>query len=112
MACDTILRPRQTITERKEAIKKVIENLDRLLASGSVKVAIGPQGAVAFSGLNAEERDGVTDACAYRRIMTSGSALAKAKIARAELMSGRTIDRQKIAQGWHTHDGKHWHEGH
>jgi hypothetical protein len=65
---------------------------------------------VAFIGLTDQERDGVTDACAYRRIMATGSALAKAKIASAEALSGRTVNRQAVAQGHHTHDGgQTWH---
>ena len=44
---------------------------------------------MAFVGLSDDERARVTDACAYRRIMSTGSALARAAIARAE-QAGRT----------------------
>ena len=51
----------------------------------------------------------VTDACAYRRLMATGPALAKAAIARAEQMAGRSVDKMAVAHGHHTHDGVHWH---
>ena len=72
---------------------------------------VGPQGAIAFLGLTDSERDGVTDNCAYRRLMASGSALAIAAIAKAEQLAGRSIDRQQIAVGVHSHDqGRSWHD--
>ena len=110
MPCDTRLKPRQTITSRKDEVRKVIERLNKGLTSGAIRVKVGPQGGVAFVGLSTEERDGVTDACAYRRIMVTGSALAKAAIARAEQLAGRTVDKAAVAQGVHSHDGGHtWH---
>lgn len=113
MACETRLKPRQTIQERASEVRKVVETLSQKLASGAVKVVVSPQGAVTFTGLTDSERDGVTDACAYRRVMISGSPLAKAAIARAEQMAGRGVSRQALAQGWHSHDnGKTWHHGH
>lgn len=111
MPCDTRLKPRQTISERKEEVKKAVTQLDRLIQAGQVRVKVGPQGAVAFSAWADNERDGVTDACAYRRLMATGTALAKAKIAQAEQMSGRSINRQVVGQGAHSHDGGHsWHD--
>lgn len=109
MPCDTRLRPKQTIQERADEIRKAIANLDSLLKKRRVRVTVGPQGAIAFSGWPESERNGITDACAYRRIMATGSALAKAEIARAEQLSGRAIDRKVIAQGVHSHDGVTWH---
>jgi hypothetical protein len=45
--------------------------------------------------------------------MSTGSALAKAAIARAEQVAGRTVDRQAIAHGHYSHDGgRSWHHGH
>lgn len=110
MPCDTRLKQGQTISQRVDEVKRVVARLDSMLASGRARAIVGPQGAVAFEGLSTEERDGVTDACAYRRLMSSGSSLAKAALARAEAMSGRTIDRQMVAQGAHSHDGgRTWH---
>lgn len=113
MPCDTRLKPRQTISERADEVRRAITRLSEALATGRAKVKVGPQGAIAFEGLTADERDGVTDACAYRRIMVTGSALARAAIARAEQLAGRSLDRRVIAQGTHSHDGgKTWHNGH
>lgn len=84
------------------------------LATGKVQVVIDRRtGAVAFRGMSEEDRDGLTDACIYRRIMVTGSALAKQAIARAEQLAGRTVNKQAIAQGHHSHDGgATWHHGH
>lgn len=83
--------------------------LDAAIVAGRVKVKVGPQGAIAFDGWN-ENRNRVTDACAYRRLMVEGSALAKNAIARAEQLAGRTVDKQVIGQGVHSHDGgQTWH---
>jgi hypothetical protein len=113
MPCDTKLKPRQTISQRKEEVRRVVANLSTALAAGKVKVLVGKEGGIAFVGLSDSERDGVTDACAYRRVMVEGSALAKAAITRAEQLAGRTIDKRAVAQGLHTHDGGHsWHRGH
>ena len=113
MPCDTRLKPRQTITERKAEVAAVVARLSALLTAGTVKPVIGPQGAIAFQGLTDEQRDGVTDACAYRRLMATGSATAKAAIARAEQLAGRSVDRAALAHGHHSHDGgQTWHHGH
>lgn len=109
MPCDRTLKPRQTISQRADEIRAMVARLANGLTTGRVKPKIGPTGAIAFIGLTDEERDGVTDNCAYRRILATGSALAKQVIARAEQLAGRSVDRQAVAQGHHTHDGVHWH---
>jgi hypothetical protein len=105
MPCDTKLKPKQTMSERAADIRTMVARLAKGLASGSIKAVVGPQGAVAFTGLSEWERDGVTDACAYRRVMATGSALARAAIARAEQLSGRAVDQKAVAHGTHSHDG-------
>lgn len=113
MPCDTVRAKDQTLEQRKTQVREAIAILDRLLLRRQVRVVVSPTGAVAFVGeqwdsLKASNK--VTDACAYRRIMQSGSSLAKAEIARAELMAGRTVNRQTVAQGVHSHDGgQSWH---
>lgn len=110
MPCDRRLKPRQTIAQRAEEIRKAQEKAEKKLLEKTLAVRIGPQGAIAFDGLSDKERDGVTDACLYRRIMTTGSALARAEIARAEQLAGRTVDQRMVAQGHHSHDGgTTWH---
>jgi hypothetical protein len=105
MPCDTRLKKGQSISQRADEIRKVVARLSQGLLSGAVKVKIGPQGAIAFQGLSETERDGVTDACAYRRLMSTGSALAIQAIARAEQLAGRSIDKRVVASGIHSHDG-------
>ena len=105
MACDTRLKPRQTLQQRAQEVRKVVATLDGYLVRGFAKPKIGAQGAIAFEGFPESERDGVTDACMYRRLMATGSALAKAKIARAEALAGRAVSRQALANGVHSHDG-------
>lgn len=114
MPCDTRLKPRQTISQRAAEIKKITEQVARLLAESKVKAKVDrATGAVAFEGLTDDVRDGATDACIYRRIMVSGGALAKAKLAQAEALAGRSVNKQALAQGVHSHDGgKSWHNGH
>lgn len=110
MACETMRRPKQTLAERIDEIKKAVAALDARLKKRQVRPVVGPQGAIAFKGWTEAERGGITDACAYRRIMVSGSALARAEIARAEMLSGRSVDRKVIGQGTHSHDGgRTWH---
>jgi len=114
MPCDTRMRYRgQTISSRKAEVRKAVDRLSAGLASGKVKPKISPNGAVAFEGFAEAERDGVTDACAYRQVMVYGSALAKVAIARAEQLAGRSINKQTVANGEHSHDGGNtWHHGH
>jgi hypothetical protein len=110
MPCDTELRKGQTLSQRKAEIRDAIARLNQQIVAGRVKPIVGPQGAITFGGWSDEERSGVTDACAYRRLMVSGSALAKGAVARAEQLAGRSVDRRVIAQGTHSHDGGHsWH---
>ncbi len=113
MPCDTRLKPEQTITDRKAEILRTVETVQRGLVAGRIKPKIGPQGAITFAGLDAGERNDVTDACIYRRIMATGSALARAEIAKAEQLAGRSVNRQAVGAGVHSHDGGHtWHNGH
>jgi hypothetical protein len=110
MPCDTRLKPRQTINERAAEVRQATERLAAALAAGRVKVKIGPQGAIAFEGWDANSRDGITDACAYRRIMATGNAMARLAIQRAEQLAGRSVDRAVVGHGTHSHDGGHtWH---
>ena len=111
MPCDRKLKAGQSIQQRADEIRRAVERMSAKLASGAARVVIGPKGSIAFSGISDEERDGVTDACAYRRLMVSGSALAKAAISRAELLSGTAVNRQTLATGMHSHDGgRTWHD--
>lgn len=106
MPCDTFRKNAgQSLEQRKKEVRATVGALNIALMRGRVKVVVGPQGAVSFSGWAEADRNGVTDACAYRRLMVEGSAIAKAEIAKAERLSGRSINRQVLAAGVHSHDG-------
>ena len=110
MACDNRLKPQQTISERTAEVRSAVLKIAMGLATGKIRPVIGTEGAIAFVGVNERERDGVTDACAYRRVMSGQNAQAKLAIMRAEQLAGRTVDRQRVAQGQHSHDnGATWH---
>ncbi len=111
MPCDTRLKARQTISERKDEVRRATEKFVAGLKNGLVKAVVNKvTGAVAFTGISDADRDGVTDACAYRRVMVSGSALAIAAIAKAEQLAGRAVDRKVVGIGMHSHDGgQTWH---
>lgn len=113
MPCDTRLKNGQTLTQRKVEVRAVLARVASGLATGKVTAKVGPQGAIAFAGLTEAERDGVTDACIYRLTLATGSALAKQKLAAAEMLAGRSVSRQAVAHGHHSHDGgRTWHHGH
>jgi len=106
MPCDTRMKRNQSISQRKAEVDQVVKDVNSLLSSGKIKVVVDKKtGAVAFDGIDPNLRDDVTDACIFRRIMVSGSSLAKAKIMQAEMLAGRQINRQAVAQGVHSHDG-------
>lgn len=110
MPCDTARKPNQTMDQRKVEVREAISRLASLLATGRAKVVISKTGAVAFAGTDELASARVTDACAFRLILSSGSALAKAAIAKAEALAGRGANRHAAT---HSHDGgATWHHGH
>lgn len=110
MACDTALKPRQTLQERAKEVREATERLAAAIAAGRVRVKVSAQGGIVFEGWDNTSRDGVTDGCALRRILATGSAMAKLAIQKAEQLAGRTLDKKAIAQGLHSHDGgATWH---
>jgi hypothetical protein len=110
MPCDTIREENQTISQRASEVRKAVDTIAKGVATGRIKVKVGPQGAIVFDGIRPDERNGVTDACAYRRLLASGAASALAKIAEAERLAGRQVDRRIVGQGVHSHDGgATWH---
>jgi hypothetical protein len=111
MACDTRLKPRQTIQERAKEVRDAVARLAQALTQGRVKAVVGPQGAIAFQGWDTTSRDGLTDACAYRTLMRTGDAMARMHIQRAEHLAGRGVSKQTVASGLHSHDnGATWHK--
>ena len=121
MPCDTRLKNnykntqrRQTISERANEVRQIAIDVNSLIAAGKVKPVVDKRtGAVAFQGLDDTIRDGATDACIYRRIMVTGSSLTKAKLAQAEAVAGRPVNKQALAAHVHSHNGgETWHHGH
>jgi len=91
--------------------KAALSRLERYLQTGSVKVKIAPNGAVAFAGWN--DRDDVTDVCAIRMLRAENSWALRQAVARAEATSGRKMNPRAVAAGVHSHDGGGtWHPGH
>lgn len=110
MPCDTSFLVGQTLTQRKEEVRKKVTVIDKLLSAKKIQVKVGPQGAITFVGIPDADRARMTDGCIYRMLTRSGSAMAKMAIARAEQLAGRSVDRKTIAQGTHSHDGgATWH---
>jgi len=105
MPCDTKLKPGQSISDRKAEVARTVETVRKGLTSGRVKPKVGPQGAIVFDGLAANERNDVTDACIYRRLLVTASPLVLAEISKAERLAGRAVSREAIAAGAHSHDG-------
>ena len=106
MACDTRLKPNQTISERAREVRSALDRLVEALKAGRARIVWGPQNSITFAGWDATSKDGVTDACAYRMLMNN--ALGKQLIERAELLAGRKVNRQAL--GVHSHDGgQTWH---
>lgn len=111
MPCDTRLKAGQTITERKSEILSTLAAVQKGLVAGTITPKIGPQGAITFDGLTGSDRNDVTDGCIYRRLMSTGSPLALAKVAQAERLAGRSVNRQAVNHGAHSHDGgRTWHD--
>lgn len=113
MPCDTRTLPGQSLTERKAEVREAIAKLSSDLVAGRMKAIVGPQGAIAFAGTDALNRGRVSDACAYRLLLSTGSAMAKQAIARAEALAGRSVNKQAVAHGAHAHSDGHgdlvWH---
>jgi hypothetical protein len=105
MPCDSQILAGQTLTERKIEVREAVERLAKALASGRARAVVGPQGAITFTGAEFLGEYRVTDNCAFRRVMATGSALARNAIAKAEMMAGRAIDRKVVASGVHSHTG-------
>ena len=112
MACDTRTLPGQTFAERKVEVKKAIDKLAQLIATERVKPVIDRRtGGITFPGWADSDRGRVSDGCALRLLPLTGSAKVIAAIQKAELLAGRPVNRQAVAQGLHSHDGgATWHK--
>ncbi len=104
MPCETMLRPQQTEAQRRAEIDASLEELQRALSNGAVEIQIGMDGAVCFANWG-EERQGVTDVCAFQTLQSRDSWELRQAVARAEMMSGRKVNQKAVAAGVHSHDG-------
>lgn len=108
MACDTQAQRDPNIRLMQ---LRALERLNEALGDNSVRVVIGANGALAFQGW--QDRGGLSDVCAYRKLASSNSANLRRAIMRAEVTAGRSLDQRAVATGAHSHDGgATWHEGH
>ena len=109
MACEYMRQANQTAAERVTEVRKALTVVDKLLAARKAQVKVGPQGAVTITGLTAQDRRGLSDACITRLLGKTGSSAAKLAFARAEQIAGRKIDPKVLHAGVHSHDGgKTW----
>lgn len=112
MACETRFTNVAPVV-RKSQIKAALERLENFLQTGRASLIIGPQGALAIKGWEGQDRDGVMDACAIRKLLSSNSWPLRQAIARAEAQQGRKADMRAVAAGVHSHDGGiTFHPGH
>jgi hypothetical protein len=111
MACDFTIPAGMTPASRKSQVAQAVDKLNAALQAGTVTVKIGATGAVVFVGT--WQRDGVSDVCAYRKLIVAGSPALRMAVAKAEAMAGRKVDARTVASGTHSHDGgASWHKGH
>ena len=104
MPCNTQLKPKQTLSQRADELRKAVASIDKLLASGRAQVKTGPQGAVVFTGIPDSVRDGMTDTCIYRTLTRTASPQVKMQLARLNVNSAA------VRAGIHSHDGgATWH---
>ena len=52
-----------------------------------------------------QDQNAVTDVCAYRTLTASNSWALRQAVARAETTTGKRVNAQAVAAGWHSHDG-------
>lgn len=108
MPCDT----RPTLTQlQRQAQDEALKRLQAALGAGAITLTIGRQGALAITGWAEDQREGLSDVCAFRRLANTPEL--RRALAAAEARAGVRLDRRMITQGVHSHDGgKSWHGGH
>jgi hypothetical protein len=113
MPCLSTPRAGQSLVQRMSQVEQALKRLEQALQTGSVRVQIAPNGAIAFVGWKAEDRVDVSDVCAYRSLASTNSWALRQAVARAESQQGRKVNAHAVAAGVHSHDGgRTWHGGH
>lgn len=105
MPCETL----KTGEAERARMSTAIDRLEAMLTAGTVKLMVGASGSVAFRGWQAQDRSGVADLCAYRKLLSKNSPALRKALARAEALAGRQVDARAVAAGVHSHDaGATW----
>lgn len=114
MACETFTKPNQSIVQRAREIDEALDALEQRIQNNSVRIVIDKRsGALTFAGWNPADRRDISDACAYRVMVSRNSAVLRQAVARAEAVQGVKVNQKAIATGTHSHDGgKTWDKGH
>ena len=90
--------------EKKVRQRKALEALRARLADGSVEAVVAKRtGAFALKGWRTEDREDISDLCAYRALMNAPEM--RRAVMRAQAMSATPINQRTIASGLHSHDG-------
>lgn len=114
MPCDTVFRRNQTLSQRKAEVKTVLGKISEDIKRNRIVPVVSKRGAITFvrklpNGqtvpIDNRERDDVTDACIYRAVMRTGSALERHAILKAEEQARVKVDPKLVAAGVHSHDG-------
>lgn len=107
MACMSALQPNQTLVQRIEQVDKALKRLEQYIQTGTVRIGISPQGAITFQGW--QDRDNISDVCAFRSLSATNSWVLRQAVLRAEGMSGRKVNSKAVLAGHHSHDnGRTW----
>jgi len=102
MPCDSVPQTPEWQRQTKAALDRLAQSLE----GGSVALVIDrATGSIAFRGWDATQRGGLTDLCAYRRLLADNSWPLRLAIARAEQAAGRSVDAMAVGSGVHSHDG-------
>lgn len=98
MPCDTVREPVKLLD-----MSRALDRLQKALGLGQVSVVVGASGSLAFKGW--QDRAGLSDLCAYRKLAARNSPELRKAVARAEGLAGRKLNPQAMAAGVHSHDG-------
>jgi hypothetical protein len=110
MPCDSVPQTPEWLRQTEDALRRLAASLE----SGSVSLVIDrASGSIAFKGWESAQRGGLTDLCAYRRLLSENSWPLRLALARAEQAAGRGVNPLAVGSGVHSHDGgASWSSGH
>lgn len=112
MPCDSYVPKNQTPVQRKVQIEEAIDRLNKAIEAGQVTLVVDrATGAVGFKGETGLQQNGVSDACAYRKLTLKGGFAFKQALMKAEAAAGRKVNEKALDAGIHMH-GDTFHPGH